>query len=71
MSFARYANYAQVDITGTQKEQYNLANKMFTDVSPKLNYLFDVQLPALEKEFVELGGTLYNKGNSGRSWYEE
>ncbi len=71
LSFARYANYAQVDITGTQKEQFNIAKNEFTAMSPKLNYLFDVQLPALEKEFVELGGVLYNKGNSGRSWFED
>ena len=71
LSFARYANYAQVDITGTQKEQFDIAKKDFTEISPKLNYLFDVQLPALEKEFVELGGVLHNKGNSGRSWFED
>lgn len=67
LRFSLYATYsAQVDITGTQKEQFSLAEKMFNSEVPSLNNLFDVKLPALEKEFEAIGGVLYNNPPSSR-----
>lgn len=71
LRFALYTTYsAQVDITGAQKEQFNIAEKMFTTEAPTLNNLFTVKLPALEKEFEAVGGVLYNNPPSRRR-YEE
>lgn len=71
LRFARYTTYsAQVDITGTQKEQYILAEKMFNSVESALNNLFEVKLPALEQEFEAVGGVLYNNQPTRRSYNE-
>jgi flagellar hook assembly protein FlgD len=50
---------AQVDITGSQREQYGIARDGFSEQEPVLNDLFDVRLPQLEQEFVGLGGVLH------------
>jgi photosystem II stability/assembly factor-like uncharacterized protein len=61
LSFAGYAaGSAQVDITGSQREQYALAKEEFEAEQPTLNALFDEQLPALEQKFVDAGGVLMN-----------
>ncbi|MBN1821196.1 MAG: hypothetical protein JW833_10790, partial [Prolixibacteraceae bacterium] len=62
---------AQVDITGTQKEQYNLAKEAFAEAAPKLDNLFTVELPALEREFVEAGGVLHQSAPPQRRFFEE
>lgn len=71
----RFATYttssAQVDITGAQKEQFSIAEKMFKSVGPTLNNLFNVKLPALEQEFEVAGGVLYNNPPTRRRYNEE
>lgn len=70
----RYALYttssAQVNITGAQKEQFKLAKDAFNSVSGKLDDLFTVKIPSLEKEFENAGGVLFNI-SSQRRYYEE
>ena len=69
--FAIYASRdAQVDVTGTQKEQIEIAQNMFKEQEIALNELFNTRLPALEKEFEDAGGILYNIPQQ-RRWYEE
>lgn len=69
---AIYTTYsAQVDVTGAQKEQYNLAKEAFTQEVPKLNNLFKVKLPALEKEYEAAGGVLFINSPTRSSYYEE
>lgn len=69
--FALYTtSFAQVDITGNQKEQFKLAEAAFKNQETTLNNLFEIQLPALEKEFEKAGGILYNNPPS-RRYYEE
>jgi len=59
--FALYASSnAQVDVTGTQQEQYHIAHSMFEKQETALNELFNNQLPALEKELEKQGGILYS-----------
>lgn len=74
-SRARFSLFASsraaVDITGSQKEQYELAKSVFDTENAKLNSMFKTQLPALEKEFEAVGGVLYNNGQSGRRFFEE
>ncbi|PKP30956.1 MAG: glycosyl hydrolase [Bacteroidetes bacterium HGW-Bacteroidetes-17] len=62
---------AQVDVTGSQKEQYAIAKEAFAGKANDLNNLFDVKLPALEKEFVAAGGVLYNNPPAQRRFFEE
>ena len=62
---------AQVDITGSQKEQFSIAEKTFNSEEVTLNSLFDVKLPTLEKEFEAAGGILYNNPPSRRGYNEE
>ncbi|UMB54556.1 glycosyl hydrolase [Lutibacter sp. A64] len=70
--FALYTtSSAQVDITGAQKEQYNLAKKSYDVEAPKLNELFTKELPELENKFKELGGVLYNNTSYERRYGEE
>jgi len=72
LRFAMYTtSSAQVDITGSQKEQYSIAEKAFNAEEGTLNNLFDVKLPALEKEFEAAGGILYNNPPSRRRDNEE
>ena len=74
LSRIRFALYttssAQVDITGAQKEQFKLAEDAFKNEEGVLNSLFNVKLPALEKEFEEAGGILFNNPPT-RRYYEE
>jgi photosystem II stability/assembly factor-like uncharacterized protein len=72
LRFTSYAAYsAQVDITGTQKEQYNLAKSAYNEQAERLDQLFDEQLPALEKDFQEAGGILFNVPSGRSREYEE
>jgi len=71
LRFALYTTYsAQVDITGAQKEQFAIAEKEFNTEVPTLNGLFDTELPALEEEFEEAGGILFNNPPSRRRYNE-
>ena len=57
---------AQANITGAQKEQYDIAKNNFDTQESILEALLKVKLPALEKEFVEAGGELFISPTSGR-----
>jgi len=71
LSFAIYTSRsAQVDITGAQKEQFKLAKEAYDSKASNLNELFTVKVPALEKEFEDLGGILYNNSSSRRRFKE-
>jgi photosystem II stability/assembly factor-like uncharacterized protein len=71
LSFAIYTSRsAQVDITGAQKEQFKLAKEAYDSEASNLNELFTVKVPALEKEFEDLGGILYNNSSSRRRFKE-
>ena len=72
LRFAMYTtNSAQVDITGSQKEQYAIAEKAFKAEEGTLDNLFNVKLPTLEKEFEAAGGILYNNPPSRRRYNQE
>ncbi len=72
LRYALYTTYsAQVDITGAQKEQFNIANSAYKNEAPKLNNLFNEKLPNLEKEFEKNGGVLFNNPPTRRRFYEE
>jgi photosystem II stability/assembly factor-like uncharacterized protein len=72
LSFAIYTSRsAQVDITGAQKEQFKLAKEAYDSEASNLNELFTVKVPALEKEFEDLGGILYNNSSSSRRRFKE
>jgi hypothetical protein len=72
LRFAMYTtNSAQVDITGAQKEQFDIANKAYKAEESQLNMLFNDKLPALEKEFEAAGGTLYNNPPTRRRYNED
>lgn len=61
LRFAIYTtSSAQVDITGAQKEQFEIAKQRYTSEEPRLNEMFNNKLPALEKEFESVGGVLFN-----------
>jgi len=61
LRMALYTSYsAQADITGTQREQFNMAKTAFEGQKPTLDSLFDEKLPVLEKEFEDAGGVLFN-----------
>jgi hypothetical protein len=61
LSFSFFANRsAQVDVTGSQREQYALAKEAYDGQEATLNELYNSTLPALEKEFTDAGGVLYN-----------
>ena len=62
---------AQADITGAQREQFNLAKEAYDGQAAALNELFRVTLPALEKEFEDAGGVLYNNPPSRRRFFDE
>ncbi len=62
---------AQADITGAQKEQYEIAKKAFEGQESALNTLYASKLPALEKEFEAAGGVLFNNAPARRGYYEE
>jgi hypothetical protein len=60
-----------VDVAGTQKEQYEIAKEAFDGQAEALNSLFTVKLPALEKEFEDAGGVLFNNTPERRRRFEE
>ena len=61
LRFALYTTWsAQVDITGAQKEQFNLAKTAYDAKEPNLTDLFNNKVPALEREFEAVGGVLFN-----------
>jgi hypothetical protein len=57
---------AQENITGAQREQYDIAKNNFESQETRLEGLLKVKLPAVEKEFVEAGGLLFISPSSGR-----
>ena len=60
ISFAMNAtSSAQENITGAQREQYDIAKNNFESQETTLEDLLKVKLPALEKEFVDAGGMLF------------
>jgi len=70
--FAMYTNYsAQVDVTGAQKEQFELAKKAYDEQKDILNNLFISKLPSLEKEFENFGGVLFTNPAFRNRYYEE
>ena len=61
LGFAYFANMsAQVDVTGSQREQYALAREAYDGQEAALNELYDNTLPVLEQEFKDAGGVLFN-----------
>jgi flagellar hook assembly protein FlgD len=71
LRFALYTtSSAQVDITGGQKEQFEIAKTAYNAQEMNLNDLFNNKLPALEKEFEAVGGVLFNNPPSRRRWNE-
>ena len=61
LRFAIYTtSSAQVDITGGQKEQFEIAKKEYNSKESSLTDLFNNKIPALEKEFEAVGGVLFN-----------
>ena len=61
LRFAIYTtSSAQVDITGAQKEQFEIAKQGYNGNEPSLSDLFNNKVPALEEEFEALGGVLFN-----------
>lgn len=72
VGFAYFANRsAQVNVTGSQREQYALAKTAYDGQEPTLNQLYDNALPALEKEFMDAGGHLFNLPPRSRFFEDE
>lgn len=72
VQFAMYTtSSAEVNITGTQKEQFEIAEKDYSGQAVVLNGLFDTKLPALEKEFEAAGGVLFNNPPERRRYFED
>jgi len=68
LGFALFAtSSAQVDVTGTQKEQYGLAKSAYDQEAGNLNALLNNKLPALESEFENAGGVLYINNSRRRA----
>jgi len=60
LGFASYASsFAQVPITGSQKEQLLLAREAYESQENNLNDLHNITLPSLEQEFLNAGGILF------------
>lgn len=71
LRFALYTNSgAHVDVTGAQKEQYAIAKEAFESQATTLASLFNNKLPALEKEFEEAGGVLFNVAPTRRNFFD-
>lgn len=72
LRFASFANRsAQVNVTGSQREQYTLAKAAYDGQEAALNQLYDSTLPALEKEFMDAGGHLFNLPPRSRFFEDE
>ncbi|MFD0760571.1 WD40/YVTN/BNR-like repeat-containing protein [Lutibacter aestuarii] len=71
LGFSMYATRsAQVDVTGAQKEQFEIAKTQFTAQETDLKKLVMEKLPTLQKEFETKGGVLYNIPDR-RRYYED
>lgn len=72
LGFAYFANRsAQVNVTGSQREQYALAKEAYDGQEPTLNELYNNTLPALEQEFIDAGGQLFNLPPRSRFFEDE
>lgn len=72
LMFTLYATAsAEADVTGSQKEQFEIAKRDFNEQVPILNNLFQIEIPALEKEFEKAGGVLFNNPPERRRYFEE
>lgn len=72
LRFAMYASSsAEVDITGAMTEQYELAKKLFDSKANDLNNLYENKLPALEKEFEDMGGLRFNTPPRRGWWFDQ
>ncbi len=70
LGFAGFATRsAQVDVTGAQKEQYQIVKKAYDGQEAVLNNLLKNKIPSLEREFEQAGGVLYI--NTSRRRFEE
>ena len=57
--FAAFASMsADVEVTGSQREQYNLAKTTYDDQAPILDALYEERVPDLEQAFEDAGGIL-------------
>jgi hypothetical protein len=71
LRFALYAgSSAEVNITGAMKEQYSLAKELYDSKASELETLYKTKVPALEEEFEDMGGKLYNTPPR-RGWFFE
>jgi photosystem II stability/assembly factor-like uncharacterized protein len=72
LRFASFANSgAEVNATGSQKEQLKIAREAYDGQEGNLNTLFNSTLPALEKEFEDAGGVLFNVPQQRRRFFDE
>ena len=72
LRFAQFTTAsAQVDITGSQREQFDIAKSDYRGQEAILNDLFDIKLPALEAEYVSHGGVLHVTPPAPRRFFEE
>jgi len=59
LGFAGYASSgAHVNVTGAQKEQFNIAKEMFESQVGKIDDLYDNKLPDLIKKYKDAGGVI-------------
>jgi hypothetical protein len=59
LGFAGYASSgAHVDVTGAQREQFNIAKEMYEGQAGKIDDLYDNKLPALLKKYKDAGGVI-------------
>jgi photosystem II stability/assembly factor-like uncharacterized protein len=72
LRFASFATRsAEVDVTGAQKEQLEIAQGIYDEQRDTLDQLFNSKLPSLEEEFENAGGVLYNVPQQRRRSFEE
>jgi photosystem II stability/assembly factor-like uncharacterized protein len=72
MRFAMFTTAgAHADITGAQREQLNLAKEAYDGQSAALEELYRTTVPALEKEFEDAGGVLYNNPPGRGRFFDE
>ena len=70
--FSLFATYSsQVNVTGAQRQQYDLAKSLFDPQEPRLNEIYLEQLPALERDFEAMGGMLFTQPSSNRRFDEK
>ena len=66
----RATSGALVNITGAQREQYQLASDAYNSQISALNELHSNKVPALEREFEAAGGVLYSNPPQRRRFEE-